>query len=83
MRNISSWSIRNPIPVIMLFVMLTLAGIAGFKTMLHHHAEHAPLRRNVAADEVAAAALYLCGPAAGGVRGEVLHVDGGYHVMGM
>jgi HAE1 family hydrophobic/amphiphilic exporter-1 len=33
MRNISSWSIRNPIPVIMLFVMLMLAGIAGFNAM--------------------------------------------------
>ncbi len=33
MRNISSWSIRNPIPVIMLFIMLTLAGIAGFNAM--------------------------------------------------
>jgi hydrophobe/amphiphile efflux-1 (HAE1) family protein len=33
MRNISSWSIRNPIPVIMLFVMLTLAGISGFNAM--------------------------------------------------
>ncbi|MDO8296545.1 MAG: efflux RND transporter permease subunit [Caulobacter sp.] len=33
MRNISSWSIRNPIPVIMLFIMLTLAGSAGFSAM--------------------------------------------------
>jgi len=33
MRNISSWSIRNPIPVIMLFIMLTLAGTAGFNAM--------------------------------------------------
>ena len=33
MRNISSWSIRNPIPVILLFVLLTLAGIVGFSQM--------------------------------------------------
>jgi len=33
MRNISSWSIKNPIPVIMLFVMLMLGGIAGFNAM--------------------------------------------------
>ncbi|HRD28441.1 MAG TPA: efflux RND transporter permease subunit [Caulobacter sp.] len=33
MRNISSWSIRNPIPVIMLFIMLTLAGLIGFNAM--------------------------------------------------
>jgi len=31
--NVSSWSIRNPIPSILLFVMLTLIGIAGFKAM--------------------------------------------------
>ncbi|MDP1738964.1 MAG: efflux RND transporter permease subunit [Caulobacter sp.] len=33
MRDISSWSIKNPIPVIMLFIMLTLAGVAGFNAM--------------------------------------------------
>jgi len=33
MRNISSWSIKNPIPVIMLFIMLTIAGVAGFNSM--------------------------------------------------
>jgi hydrophobe/amphiphile efflux-1 (HAE1) family protein len=33
MRNISSWSIQNPIPVIMLFIMLMLGGIAGFNAM--------------------------------------------------
>ena len=33
MRNISSWSIRNPIPIILLFVLLTLAGVVGFMGM--------------------------------------------------
>jgi HAE1 family hydrophobic/amphiphilic exporter-1 len=33
MRNISSWSIKNPIPVILLFLLLTIAGIAGFRSM--------------------------------------------------
>ncbi len=51
--------------------------------MLHHHEEHAPLRRNVTGDEVASAAVYLCSPASSGISGEVLHVDGGYNVMGM
>ncbi len=33
MLNVSSWSIRNPIPAVMLFVLLTLAGLLGFQAM--------------------------------------------------
>ena len=33
MLNVSSWSIRNPTPAILLFLLLTLAGIVGFKAM--------------------------------------------------
>jgi len=62
---------------------LSAAGIAGFRTMLHHYEERAPLRRNITADEVAAAALYLCSDAASGITGEILHVDAGYNVIGM
>ena len=62
---------------------LSAAGISGFKTMLHHHEERAPLRRNINADEVGAAALYLCSDLATGVTGEVLHVDAGYNIIGM
>ncbi len=31
--NVSSWSIRNPIPAILLFILLTLAGLMGFRAM--------------------------------------------------
>jgi enoyl-[acyl-carrier protein] reductase I len=62
---------------------LSSAGVSGFKSMLHHHAERAPLRRNTTLDDVAHTALYLCSDLGAGVTGEVLHVDGGYNVMGM
>jgi enoyl-[acyl-carrier protein] reductase I len=62
---------------------LSSAGVSGFKSMLHHHAERAPLRRNTTLEEVAKSALFLCSDLSAGVTGEILHVDGGYNVMGM
>jgi enoyl-[acyl-carrier protein] reductase I len=62
---------------------LSSAGISGFKTMLHHHEERAPLRRNITPQEVAGAALYLCSDLGSGVTGEIIHVDGGYNIIGM
>lgn len=62
---------------------LSAAGISGFKEMLHHHEARAPLRRNVRPDEVASTALYLCSDLGSAVTGEVIHVDGGYSVVGM
>ena len=56
---------------------------AASRAMLHHHEERAPLRRNITAEEVADAALYLCSDLGSGVTGEVLHVDAGYNVVGM
>ncbi len=62
---------------------LAAAGIHGFREMLHHHEEKSLLKRNVTADEVASAALALLGPLGSGITGEVLHVDAGYHAVGM
>ena len=33
MNQISSWAIKNPIPIILLFVLLTLSGVTGFMGM--------------------------------------------------
>jgi len=60
---------------------LAARGVGNLSTMLKHHAEHSPLRRNVEAREVGAAALFLLSPLASGVTGEVLHVDCGYNIM--
>ena len=60
---------------------LAARGVGNLSTMLKHHAERAPLRRNVEAREVGNATLFLCSPLASGITGEVLHVDCGYNIM--
>ena len=62
---------------------LAARGISGFTTMLKHHADKAPLRRNVTLEEIGNAALFLVSPMASGVTGEVLYVDCGYNVVGL
>lgn len=62
---------------------LAARGIHGFTGMLRHHAEKAPLRRNVTREEIGGAGLFLLSDLASGVTGETLYVDAGYHVMGL
>lgn len=62
---------------------LASAGITGFSKILDHMKNRAPLRRNVDQAEVADAALFLLSDLSRGVTGEILHVDSGYHIMGM
>jgi enoyl-[acyl-carrier protein] reductase I len=62
---------------------LAARSIHGFPTMESIVEERSPLRRNIAADDVAGAAAYLLSDGAGSVTGTVLYVDAGYHAMGM
>ncbi len=62
---------------------LSARGISGFTDMLEHHRSKAPLRRNITADEVGSAGLFLLSDLASGITGEVLHVDAGYNIMGI
>jgi enoyl-[acyl-carrier protein] reductase I len=62
---------------------LAAAGISGFSTILQVYRDRAPLRKNVELGEVADSALFLLGPESRGITGEVLLVDGGFHVMGI
>ncbi len=62
---------------------LAAAGIRGFKGMLQTVESKAPLRRNVTAEEVAEAALFLLGSKSRGITGETLYVDSGYNILGM
>ncbi|HXV63237.1 MAG TPA: enoyl-ACP reductase [Vicinamibacteria bacterium] len=61
---------------------LASAGVHGISRMLEHHRNHAPLRRNTDQGEVGDAAAFLVSDLARGITGEILYVDGGYHVLG-
>jgi enoyl-[acyl-carrier protein] reductase I len=62
---------------------LAAAGIAGFRKMLNHVAEIAPLRRNVTLEDVGNAAAFLCSDLSAGITGEILYVDSGFNTVGM
>ncbi len=62
---------------------LAAAGISGFRKMLTHVQQIAPLRRNVTIDDVGNAAAFLCSDLAAGVTGEILYVDAGFNIIGM
>lgn len=62
---------------------LSARGISGFTTMMGESRERAPLRRNITAEEVGKAGLFLLSDLASGVTGETLYVDAGYNIMGM
>ncbi len=62
---------------------LAAAGIKGFKTMMQLSEEKSPLKRNVTMEEVSATGLFLLSSSGGGITGETLYVDSGYHIMGM
>ena len=62
---------------------LAARGIAGFTEMLRHYEAHAPLKRNVTAEELGATGLFLAGDGAAAITGQVIYVDCGYQIMGM
>ncbi len=62
---------------------LAAAGISGFRKMLSHVEQVAPLKRNVTIEDVGNAAAFLCSDLAAGITGEILYVDAGYNTVGM
>ncbi|MBF9039024.1 enoyl-ACP reductase FabI [Rhodobacterales bacterium LSUCC0387] len=62
---------------------LAASGIGDFRYILKWNELNSPLRRNVSIEDVGKSALYLLSDLASGVTGENLHVDAGYHVVGM
>ncbi len=65
--------------------MKTLAGaaIGGARKTFKHTQENAPMRNNATLEAVGGTAVYLCSDAGACTTGEVVRVDGGYHVLGM
>jgi enoyl-[acyl-carrier protein] reductase I len=62
---------------------LSSSAIPGMRNMLDYSQKFSPLRRNITGEDVARSALFLLSDLGSGVTGETLHVDCGYHVMGM
>ena len=62
---------------------LAASGIGDFRYILKWNELNSPLRRNVTQDEVGKSAIYLLSDLASAVTGECLHVDAGFHVVGM
>ena len=62
---------------------LAFAGIADGRYILKWNELNSPLKRNITQEEVGNAALYLLSDLGTGMTGEIMHVDGGYHVVGM
>lgn len=57
--------------------------IPGFSIMHEHFRAFAPLQKEVTTTDVGRTALFLCSPMAENITGEIIHIDGGFNIMGM
>lgn len=62
---------------------LAASGIGDFRYILKWNEYNSPLKRNTTLTDVGGAAVYLLSELGSGTTGEVLHVDSGYHIVGM
>ena len=62
---------------------LAASGISDFRYILKWNEYNSPLRRTVSIEEVGNGGLYLLSDLGRAVTGELLHIDAGYHVVGM
>ena len=62
---------------------LAASGIGDFRYILKWNELNAPMKRNITIEDVGGAGVFLLSDLSAGVTGEILHVDNGYHVVGM
>ncbi|HEY8189178.1 MAG TPA: enoyl-ACP reductase FabI [Micavibrio sp.] len=62
---------------------LAASGIGDFRYILKWNELNSPLRRNVTIEDVGRSGLFLLSDLGSGVTGETMHVDSGYHTVGM
>ncbi len=62
---------------------LAASAIGGVRRTYRHTETNAPLRSNATLEAVGGTAVYLCSDAGSCTSGEIIHVDGGFHVLGM
>jgi enoyl-[acyl-carrier protein] reductase I len=62
---------------------LAASGIGDFRYILKWNELNSPLRRTVTIEEVGDSALFLLSDLGRSVTGEIVHVDAGYHIVGM
>ena len=62
---------------------LAASGVKSFRTMLKFYEDATPMRRNITIEDVGNTAAFLCSDLASGITGEIIHVDNGFHMVGM
>lgn len=62
---------------------LAASGIGDFKSVLGYNEQNSPLRRNVTLSDLGGCGVFLASDMSSGITGENIHVDSGYHTIGM
>ncbi|NDJ76172.1 MAG: enoyl-ACP reductase [Chloroflexi bacterium] len=62
---------------------LAAAGVPGFRTMLSHANKINPIRDTATIEDVGEVAVFLASDGARMITGETIHIDGGYHTLGL
>jgi enoyl-[acyl-carrier protein] reductase I len=62
---------------------LSARGVGNINAMFDLVDQVAPLRRNIEQSDIGDMAAFLCSPAARNLTGEVVHLDAGFHIMGL